>query len=136
MENNNLKEDLVILGLEERLLEDARIGEVIKAYRRKARIVHPDKAGKESTAAFQKLNNAYERLLAYLVNKCNSNEDESDEEEDEDEIFAKANFHNFNFPNEKEKSFVVQVENDLADAWSECFERKYGIPVINKQQMV
>jgi curved DNA-binding protein CbpA len=133
MDTSILKKDLLILELEEKELDEVTIKDVIKAYRKKALRVHPDKAGKESTAAFQELNNSYERVLKYLVENYDSSEnDVSTENEDEDEKFTKENFHSFNFPKEKEKSFVVQVQNDLADAWSECFQKKYGIPTINK----
>ena len=43
----------------------------------------------------------------------------------------KKNFHNFNFPTQKDGSFVVKLENRLADAWDVCLQTIYGEPKVN-----
>ena len=99
--------------------------------------VHPDKSGYASKEDFQELGQAYEKMLEILVNRSKEYKDttmkKKDEEdiEDPEEKFVKENFQNFNFPTEKEGSFVVRVENDLADTWDECFKNIYGEPKIN-----
>ena len=51
--------------------------------------------------------------------------------EDYEEKFVKENFHNFNFPTEKEGSFVVKVENEHAESWDKCFQNLYGEAKVN-----
>ena len=69
--------------------------------------MHPDKAVAQSTAAFQELGNAYERVLKYLVHLNKTDEEENPEPNDENfaERFTKDNFENFNFPTENNGSF-------------------------------
>ena len=54
MENNSetVKEDLKVLKLQDKEIENLSISEVIRAYRKLARFVHPDTSGYESTADF------------------------------------------------------------------------------------
>ena len=114
----DLKEELKTLRLDERELNELTIREVIVSYRKLAKEVHPDRNGPENiaekTAAFQKLNNAYESVLKYLISRENSRENEdtnfndSKAEEHDDVKFTKDNFHNFNFPKEKDKSCCLR----------------------------
>ena len=71
------------------------------------------------------------RVLKILVDKTTGEDvqrrstersEDSSSNEDDGEKFVKENFHNFNFPTQKEGSFIVKVENRLADAWDECFQ--------------
>ena len=72
MTNEVLKKNLLILeievGSDEEIhaitLKDASI-----AFQKLALILHPDKAGKESTAAFQELRNAYELVRDHFKKK-------------------------------------------------------------------
>ena len=52
--------------------------------------------------------------------------------ENEDNVtkFTRDNFSNFNFPKQNDGSFTVFVQNELADAWEEALEKKYGEPII------
>ena len=50
-------------------ISNVTTGEVNAAFRRLALALHPDKAGDEKTAAFQKLRSAYERVKEYLEKK-------------------------------------------------------------------
>ena len=65
----------VTLGLDDSTLEMVSMRAVINAWRKKSKVVHPDKAGKEkeeqerATSEFQALSNAYQRLLKFLVDE-------------------------------------------------------------------
>ena len=127
----DLKEELMTLRLEDRDLNDLTIREVIVSYRKIAKEVHPDRnepeKKAEKTAEFQVLNNAYEKVLKHLVDTMKDRQKDGETvnvaEECDDETFTKDNFHKFNFPKGKDKSFFVYVENVMADAWSECLEK-------------
>ena len=82
MENNSetVKNDLKVLELQDKEIENLSISEVIRAYRKLARFVHPDTSGYESTADFQVLGNAYERLLSIVVEKTNAEESKKESE--------------------------------------------------------
>ena len=122
-----LREDLVTLGLDDSTLNTVSMKEVIHAWRKKSKVVHPDKAGKEkeeqerATAEFQALSNAYQRLLKFLVdkqkNETKNNDIEDPEVQDDDVKFTRDNFDMFNFPMKNTDSFTVVVENHLADIW-------------------
>ena len=136
---NNIEKFLSILKLE-KPVEELSIRDVITAYRKLVKNVHPDTSGYASKEDFQKLGEAYESILKIAVNRAKASEnsvikrkeEEKDEEEETEEKFVKENFHNFNFPTEKEGSFVIKVENDLADMWDECFINIYGEPKVNR----
>ena len=92
-------------------------------------ILHPDKAGPESTAAFQRLRNAFEKIRQHFKLK---NESRSDITlpEDDDQKFFDENFEAFNFPFENRGSFTVQIEDYLADTWQECITLVLGEPTV------
>ena len=136
-------EDLKILKIEDRNIEELSIRDIISSYRKLVRKLHPDTSGYDSKQDFQDLGNAYERMLKIVVEKVQKNEEEDKNKESEgsekkncnedcEEKFVKENFHNFNFPTEKEGSFVVKVENELAESWDECFQNIYGEAKVNK----
>ena len=115
MTKMNMKQELVndckTLELDIELISTYQIRDIISKYRSKARQCHPDKFAnatedekKTKTADFQKLNNAYERILKYILE---NNPDNPDGETDDDEKFLKANFDQFNFPKENTGSFTV-----------------------------
>ena len=143
MADNYIKKDLKVLNLEEIEIKELSIRDVIKAYRKATKKLHPDVSGYDSKEDFQELGGAYERILKILVHRSKTheerdikNKDERFEEnsgaEDCEERFVRENFHNFNFPTEKEGSFIIKVENDLVDTWDKCFQELYGQPKINK----
>ena len=106
----------------------------------KAIKVHPDKVEESkkasATAEFQVLNNSYERLLKFLVDKVKKNKDiaeqEDIDEKSEEERFTEDNFKNFNFPTENDGSFTVNIQHSHADSWQENLENIYGAPTIHK----
>ena len=105
---------------------------------KKAKIIHPDKAGPEFTAEFQDFKNAYERALRYLVDKKKAEDAKATDADldmrEDDEKFTQDNFDLFNFPKKNTDSFTIQVENQLADLWQECFEKLFGAPIVNKNK--
>ena len=114
-------------------MDNITIREVIKAFYKKAQRIHPDETGPEYTEEFQDFKNAYERALRYLVEKNKAEESKSDDMDirDDDEKFTQDNFDLFNFPRKNTDSFTLQVENQLADLWQECFEKLFGKPIVN-----
>ena len=73
---------------------------MIKSFYKKAKRIHPDKAGPEYTEEFQDFKNAYERALRYFVEKNKAEESKSDDIDirDDDEKFKQDKFDLFNFP--------------------------------------
>ena len=95
---NQKKEDLETLDLKG---DNLSIKLLIGRFKKLAKIRHPDKGG--SKEAFQRLKNAYDRLLEYIESEKNI----EDEELDHEKIFFKT----ANFPHEKKNCFVVILEN-------------------------
>ena len=103
------------------------------------KVLNIDVSGFDSNSEFQKLGNAYERVLKAVVDITNNRETVDEEVtdkkgkswDDDEEKFVRENFHNFNFPADKDGHFVVVVQNELADVWAEVFENNYGAPRIN-----
>ena len=65
--------------------------DVSVAFQKLALLLHPDKAGKESTAAFQELRDAYEKTRDYFKEMNNFGEDVSIVEIDENQKFFDVN---------------------------------------------
>ena len=131
MENYKIDDDLVTLRIKKKL-EDISISEVIKAFRKAAIDVHPDKTGTDTNEEFKELSNACQRILKIVYDRIEQTNEKEEKDEDLEESFTKDNFQFFNFPTDKEGNFVVIVQNELADSWSNCFEATFGIPTINK----
>ena len=129
MTNEVLKKNLLILeievGSDEEIhaitLKDASI-----AFQKLALILHPDKAGTESTAAFQELRNAYELVRDHFKKK-ETVSDDSVIVVDDAQRFFDDNFEKFNFPYENKGSFTVSIEDYLADTWQDCITELYLI---------
>ena len=138
MASEELKNAFSYLGIGEDRIESASVREVIVAFRKLAKKMHPDKVGLEkvdkdkATAAFQILSKNYQLALTYIVDRIKSKGDTTNHKEyDNDDVrFTKDNFKNFNFPKENEGSFTVFVQNELANHWEEALENKYGIATI------
>ena len=94
------------------------------AFQKLALVLHPDKAGDKSTAAFQQLHQAYEKLRNHMVQST-----ESDKGTGVDDFFS-DNFESFNFPYENQGSFTVKIEDSLATAWNDSITKHLGIPLI------
>ena len=87
--NEDIKEDLKTLEInEEQTLTE---GFVNAKFKRRARIVHPDKPG-GNTQEFQKLQNAFKRIIKYIQEKAKKEDDEVEEDENyETQFFMKHN---------------------------------------------
>ena len=86
MRKAELNGNLLVLEINEDI-EKVNIKIVNTAFRKLAKKVHPDKAGDERTAAFQRIKAAYDALKAYFDDKKdggdlvpNDCEDDDDEE--------------------------------------------------------
>ena len=82
-----IKMDLGFLGIPVEKLEVLTVKEVREAYHRAAKLTHPDKADRENqeqvdeyNRRFQKIGNAYERILRYIINKLQESSEERCEE--------------------------------------------------------
>ena len=107
------KEDLAVFDIK----EDTHLSSewLTSKFKKLAKIHHPDKGGTKE--AFQKLQNAYDRLTA-MTEKCESKETDSN--------YEKEFFKTSNFPFEKKNCFVVVLENRLSDQWEYVFKDLYG----------
>ena len=141
-----MKKDMEILGMTEVKVDGICIKDVIKAYRKQALKVHPDKMSNDATEEeivkatenFKQLNESYQRFMKFVIEKHQNekngnsegneemNNDENGVNEDDDEIFMKDNFKSFNFPQENDGSFTVIIQHDQADMWQDCLEEIYG----------
>ena len=72
--NEGIIKDCHTLDIDPEQLATYQVKDVISMYRKKTREVHPDKFAnttdaekKTKTAEFQELNNAYERVLKYVL---------------------------------------------------------------------
>ena len=76
MISKELIEEFKLIGIDYNRVDECTIREASLAYRRVAKVLHPDKVGPEATAddiaaattAFQALGNAYESVITFLVN--------------------------------------------------------------------
>ena len=119
--NQELIKDCETLDVDIELIDTYQIRDIISKYRNKARQCHPDKFAnatedekKSRTAEFQELNNAYERILKYILeNDGNGSTDDTgnDVDDDDEEKFMKDNFGQFNFPKENNGSFTVIIQH-------------------------
>ena len=109
-----LKEDLAILGIKPGSNLTSRLLTI--SFKKLAKIHHPDKSG-GTKEAFQKLQNAYDRLTAMI-------EGVPDDESIDD--YEKEFFKTSNFPLEKKNCFVVILENKLSDQWEYVLKDLYG----------
>ena len=130
MTNEEIRKHLDVLKIQNNI-NDVTLKDVTLAFRQLALILHPDKAGNESTAAFQELINAYEKVFDFFKEKHGADFDKIFENDD-DQKFFKDNFQKFNFPFENKGSFTVSIEDYLADTWQECIEILLGEPKIVK----
>ena len=108
-------------------ITDVTVKEVNAAFRKLAKVTHPDKSGDDNTAKFQVILEAYKKLNAYF--KETESRDDKDVVDIEEKFF-RENFELFNFPHANKGSFTVGIEDTLADTWQECMASNLGEPSI------
>ena len=124
--SKELLEDFKRIGIKVTDVDECTVHDAAIAYRRTAKVLHPDKVGPNatadeilaSTAAFQTLGKAYKSVINYLVDKIKQSKNEVVEDV---ERFTRDNFENFNFPHENNGSFTVEIVNSLADTWQDWY---------------
>ena len=128
MMKKELMDDFLSLGFDLEQIPSATVKESMVAFRKLAKQYHPDKAGVNSTAAFQTLLNSYRNVLEYLIDKVKDDPQAaaSDHNADDDKgaSFTKDNYSNFMFPKENEGSFTVLVQDEKANQWEMALENK------------
>ena len=130
MNSQLITELLSILGISEDI-SNVTVRNIRVAFRKKALLLHPDKAGEMKTAAFQKLRSAYEELMTYIENDdSRAAQEVNTVEENDEEVFFQDNFNQFNFPHENKGSFTVRIEDYLADTWEVFLVHLLGDPVV------
>ena len=109
-----LKQDLATLEIKDGTNLSSKF--LTLKYKKLAKIHHPDKKGGDKEA-FQKLQNAFNRLTAMLDDgHCSDSEDD----------FEKEFFRTSNFPLEKKNCFVVILENKRSNYWEYVLKDLYG----------
>ena len=98
-------------------------------YKKRARIVHPDKIG-GNKSDFQELLNAYRRIIKHLENMKKEGEVEA-EDDPEKEFFMKHNFMK-----ECTNSIVVYVEDGLVDKWKQVLMRHLSFQNMDKCRII
>ena len=130
-----LKQDLLNLNIQEEEFEEISMKEAISKWRRKARVVHPDKVSddqkEEANTAMTELNKSLENILANIHKRDEKHYNEEEEEiaekgeTNEEQVLARDYFENFNFPQENTNSFTIHINNKEAEPWRDSFTKLY-----------
>ena len=115
---NEYKEDLATLDIKD--ITNLTSELVTSKYKKLAKIYHPDKKG-GTKEAFQKLQNAYDRLSAMIDDDPSGSDSKADTEDYEKDFFRTSNF-----PLERKNCFVVILENEFSDQWEYVLKDLYG----------
>ena len=126
MTSQEMKKHLEVLEIEDEI-ENVTINDVNRAFRRLAKVTHPDKTSEAFTSAMQELLQSCKILRKYF--KSNPKTKEIVEKEDDFQFFE-DNFEKFNFPFENKGSFTVVIEDYLANTWEECMTKIMGDPKV------
>ena len=96
-------------------------GEYKQAYRDKLHL-HPDKAGKENTKAFQEISEAAREVYAFIEEnpKLQTRKTTKDIS-----LMIKSVDGTIDY---NMNNVVFTIDENLTDAWKEAFERRFGAP--------
>ena len=118
---DNIRKHLQVLDITDDV-SNVTLADVNCAFRRLATVLHIDKAGAESTHAFQELLNSCLFLRKYFKENIKEQTEKSEDDvqketvnDDDDDKFFEDNFEKFNVPFENKGSFTVFIEDYLAD---------------------
>ena len=128
MTKEELLKHLLVLKIQEDV-SNVTLRNATDAFHDLALELHPDKAGKQSTAAFQELLHSYTLIRKHFKAK-NDIADDNMFESDEEGRFFYDNFDKFHFPFENKGSFTVLIEDHLANTWQDCLEKLLGSPKV------
>ena len=106
-----LDKDLKTLGINKETTLDVKL--VTTQYKKLAKTIHPDKSG--STESFQELQNAFKRTIAFI--------EKQDENATEKSNFETDFFMKHNLVKECTSSFVIYIEEHLANTWKHVFDK-------------
>ena len=118
-------EDLAVLGFStDQQANSVTLSELSTRFRKLALTRHPDKPG-GNHKEFLKLYAAYKRLGICICKKVNKNKEMSVEDE---ELYSF--FKQFNSEEQKRKSTVILIEENLVQSWETVLSKHYGKPKI------
>ena len=112
-DHSQIQKECDILGIDD--IDNITIKFVTAKYKRRAKLVHPDKGGKDCD--FQELQEAYRKVVKYLENLKKEDFEETDDDQ-EKEFFMKHNM-----VKECSTSIVVYIEEILASKWTNVLAR-------------
>ena len=115
---DDIKDDLVILEIDPS--QELTIRYVTSKYKRLAKVLHPDRKGGDK-CKFQELLNSYRRIIRYIEDNLKTEDDVSDDD------FEKEFFMKNNIMKECMTSYVVYIEEMLAEKWRRVLENNLGI---------
>ena len=124
LSKNQIKEDLLVLDID--ISQEITKAYVTAKFRKLAKVRHPDKEG-GNTGDFQVLKNSYEKIIKFIEETSNQ-EDDQDVETD---FFMKNNFMK-----ECTASYIVYIQDNLADEWQNVLERHLGIHKVDNIKVI
>lgn len=116
---NQIDQDLKMFGFANANDVELSKREVLKRYRKLAKINHPDRNG-GTNEAFQDIQNIYRKIVDFLEKKYTF-ETKCDDEDWDKEFFTKNNFAKQHI-----SSTVVVLQNEYTNQWQEVFADLYG----------
>jgi len=141
-------QDFINLDIAEEEKNNISTKEVISKWRKRARVVHPDKVSEEekqeANTRMIELNKSLENVLKYVQERDNNRKkneeneecsEETEEEQSDEQVFTKEYFKKFNFPQENTNSFTIHISNVDAEPWRNAFYNSYGEPTLTTHKV-
>ena len=123
-----IKDDLIIMNVDDS--QEITKKFITAKYKKLAKERHPDREG-STNVAFQELQNAYWRIIKFL-------EEKEMKEESEDVVvdFETEFFKAHNIVKECTSSFVIYIQDHLADRWRKVLERHITVHSPDKGRVI
>ena len=122
------EDDLKLLDISEEQELTERY--VTGRYKKRAKLLHPDKLGGKKKD-FQELYAAYCRLIEYIEENQTKEAYEEEDDDYETEFFKKHNVLK-----ECTSSFVLYIQNELADRWQKGLEKHLTMHSCDKCRVI